>query len=88
MGFEKDTLNPGKRVGEEASMTSPRIGQGFRDLLSVGEAAGMLCIHPNTIRRWEAEGLIQAWRVGPRRDRRFRRSEVLHLLQGQPQPVP
>jgi excisionase family DNA binding protein len=83
MGFEKDTLNPDKKVGEEASMTSLSIEKTFRDLLTVSEVADMLSIHPNTIRRWEAGGLIQAWRVGPRRDRRFRRSEVLHLLQGQ-----
>jgi excisionase family DNA binding protein len=68
-------------------MTSLSIEKAFRDLLTVGEVADMLSTHPNTIRRWEADGLIQAWRVGPRRDRRFLRSEVLHLLQGQRQAV-
>lgn len=50
-------------------------------LLTVGDAAALLHIHTNTVRRWEAQGLIQAWRVGPRHDRRFLRSDVERLLE-------
>ncbi len=51
-------------------------------MLTVGEAAELLHVHPNTLRRWEAMGMIQAWRVGPRQDRRFVRLEVERLLEG------
>ena len=50
-------------------------------LLTVGDAAALLHVHTNTVRRWEAQGLIQAWRVGPRHDRRFLRSDVERLLE-------
>ena len=49
-------------------------------LLTVGNVAALLHVHTNTVRRWEAQGLIQARRVGPRHDRRFQRSDVEHLL--------
>ncbi len=58
-------------------------------LLTVGDAAALLHVHTNTVRRWEGQGLIQAWRVGPRHDRRFLRSDVERLLEagGSSQPV-
>lgn len=49
-------------------------------LLKVGEVASLLAIHPNTVRRWAAQGLIKAWRVGPRGHRRFDPSDVQALL--------
>jgi len=51
-----------------------------REFLTVSEVADLLNIHPNTVRRWAQLGLIKAWRVGPRRDRRFQRTDVLNLL--------
>ena len=51
-----------------------------RDLMTVGQAAEVLGIHPETLRRWAAGGLLNVYRVGPRRDRRFHRSEVIRLL--------
>ena len=51
-----------------------------RDLLTVGQAAEILSVHPDTLRRWAAGGLLRVSRVGPRRDRRFHRSEVVRLM--------
>ena len=50
------------------------------DLLTVSQAAEILAVHPDTLRRWAAAGLLKAYRVGPRRDRRFHRSEVVRLM--------
>ena len=50
------------------------------DLLSVGQAAEILSVHPDTLRRWAAGGLVRVYRVGPRRDRRFHRSEIVQLM--------
>ena len=50
------------------------------ELLTVAEVAAWLKVHPNTIRRWAKRGLINAYRIGPRRDRRFARTEVEQLL--------
>ena len=49
-------------------------------LLTVGQAADLLHVHPDTLRRWAAKGLLPTYRVGPRRDRRFPSIEVINLL--------
>jgi excisionase family DNA binding protein len=49
-------------------------------LLRTGEACRILCIHQNTLRRWSRQGIIRAYRVGPRGDRRFRRDDIIALL--------
>jgi excisionase family DNA binding protein len=52
------------------------------DLLTVGQVAEMLSVHPNTLRRWTQQGLLKSYRIGPRKDRRFQRAEVLEFLGG------
>lgn len=49
-------------------------------LLTVSEVAQLLHIHINTVRRWSDSGLINAYRIGRRGDRRFDREQVLLFL--------
>ena len=49
-------------------------------LLSVAQAAALLGVHPNTIRLWTDAGRLTAYRINARGDRRFRRTDVEHLL--------
>ncbi|MBN1855331.1 MAG: helix-turn-helix domain-containing protein [Dehalococcoidia bacterium] len=49
-------------------------------LLSTTEAARYLAVHANTVRRWETQGLLQAYRLGTRGDRRFTRKELDRFL--------
>jgi len=49
-------------------------------MLRTGEACRILCVHCNTLRRWSEQGIINAYRVGPRGDRRFRLEDVNALL--------
>lgn len=67
-----------------ATTTFDRMGL-KSSLLTVGQAAALLHVHPNTLRRWEAMGLVRAYRVGPRHDRRFSRVEVEQMLGSQEQ---
>ena len=45
-------------------------------MLTVKEASRILNIHPNTVRRWSEEGLIKAYRIGLRGDRRFKPEDI------------
>jgi excisionase family DNA binding protein len=49
-------------------------------MLRTGEACRILCVHCNTLRRWNEKGMINAYRVGPRGDRRFRLEDINALL--------
>jgi len=58
-----------------------RWRQGWRKrLLTVNEVADMLRVHPNTVREWERHGMLEAYRLGGRRDRRFDPEEVEAFL--------
>jgi excisionase family DNA binding protein len=58
----------------------PKGVKTLSNMLRTGEACHILCIHANTLRRWSEQGIIKAYRVGPRGDRRFRREDVAALL--------
>jgi len=44
-------------------------------LLTTRQAAEILNVHENTIRRWSEKGIIKSYRIGPRADRRFTESD-------------
>jgi len=50
-------------------------------LLTVSEVGHLLHIHNNTVRRWSNRGLLRPYIINDRGDRRFRRHEVIRLLQ-------
>jgi len=49
-------------------------------LLTVNEAAEFLHVHANTLRRWSDVGLLVAYRVSARGDRRFFKEDLLRFL--------
>lgn len=55
-------------------------------LLRVGVAAKILGLHPVTVRIYANTGKLPCVRVGPRRERRFRRVDVEKLLHGSGAP--
>ena len=50
------------------------------NLLTVGQVARLLHIHPNTVRRWSNKGILESYRICDRGDRRFRKEDVDLLL--------
>ena len=48
-------------------------------LLKLSEAAEMLNVHPNTLRKWDKKGLLKAVRFGERGDRRYKKEDILKL---------
>lgn len=49
-------------------------------MLTVREVSRLLHIHSNTLRRWSDQGIIKAYRIGPRGDRRFKPEDIAVLL--------
>jgi excisionase family DNA binding protein len=50
------------------------------ELLTIREVTHLLNVHPNTLRNWEKEGLIQVVRIGPRKDRRYRKEVIKKII--------
>ena len=45
-------------------------------MLTISEVAESLNVHINTVRRWSNQGLLKAYRIGSRGDRRFRQQDI------------
>jgi excisionase family DNA binding protein len=50
------------------------------EIITLAEACDILGMHPNTLRKWDNKGFLKAIRIGTRRDRRYRKSDILKLL--------
>ena len=50
------------------------------ELLSLKEACDILKCHPNTLRQWDKKGILVAVPFGERKDRRYRKEDILKLL--------
>ena len=53
-------------------------------LLNIKEAASILNVSEISLRRWTDSGKLPCFRVGGRRERRFRRADLLSFLESQP----
>ncbi len=53
---------------------------GSRQMLTTGEFAALVGLHPNTVRRWSDKGLLNYRRIGSRGDRRFFRDDAESIL--------
>lgn len=54
--------------------------QAMPELLTLMEACDILRCHPNTLRQWDKKGILVAVRFGERRDRRYRREDIIKFL--------
>lgn len=54
-----------------------------RELLDISEAAAFLNVSETSLRRWTNSGRLACLRVGQRRERRFRRTDLVAFLEDQ-----
>ena len=52
------------------------------DYLTLKQACDLLQVHPNTLRNWDRQGFLIAIRIGVRRDRRYKRQDIMKVLEG------
>jgi excisionase family DNA binding protein len=57
-------------------------------MLTVREVSQILHVHSNTLRRWSDLGLIKAYRIGPRGDRRFKLEDITIMLMEESKGIP
>jgi len=54
--------------------------QQFSELVTLSEASQILKVHPNTLRKWDRKGILVAVRFGERKDRRYRKEDIMKLV--------
>lgn len=63
------------------SYSMPQSGKKEPKLLTLKQACEILNCHPNTLRAWDTKGYLVAVRFGTRGDRRYRKEDVMKLLE-------
>jgi excisionase family DNA binding protein len=62
------------KPGQKPKRSTPVV------MLSIRDVSSLLGVHANTVRRWSDRGLIRAYRISRRGDRRFRREDIALFL--------
>ncbi|MDP2709401.1 MAG: helix-turn-helix domain-containing protein [bacterium] len=52
------------------------------DILTLQQACKALNCHPNTLRGWDNRGILKAVRFGSRRDRRYKKTDIIKFISG------
>lgn len=54
----------------------------LKELLTIREICRLFNVHPNTLRNWDRSGKLKAVRIGSRKDRRYKKEDVLSFFYG------
>lgn len=71
---------PKKRSKTTVSSKISEVAGHPSAMLTTREVAQLLNLHVNTVRRWSDQGILRAYRIGPRGDRRFKRQDIDDFL--------
>ena len=55
-----------------------------QDFLDIKQAARLLQVSETSLRRWTNAGLLACLRIGRKRERRFRRADLVAFMEEQP----
>lgn len=53
-------------------------------LLKISEASEFLNVHPNTLRKWDKKGILKSVRFGVRKDRKYRKEDLVKIIKIHP----
>jgi excisionase family DNA binding protein len=67
-------------LSNKSMVKSTENNKEMPELLTLKEACDILKCHPNTLRQWDKKGILVAVRFGERKDRRYRKEDILKLL--------
>lgn len=51
------------------------------EYLTLMQVSVLLKVHPNTLRNWDKSGELKALRIGTRRLRRYKKSDILKFIE-------
>jgi len=51
-----------------------------KKLLKISEASELLNVHPNTLRKWDKNGILKSLRFGERKDRRYKKEDIINFI--------
>lgn len=51
------------------------------EYLTIKEVTGLLKVHENTLRNWDKNGTLKAIRIGGRKIRRWKKTDVIKFLE-------
>jgi len=57
-----------------------KINEKIPELLTMKETCDLLKVHANTLRQWDKNGVLKAVHFGTRKDRKYKKEDVLKLL--------
>jgi len=63
------------------TQSSTENNDALPELLTMRQTADLLKVHYNTLRAWDKKGILKAVRFGSRRDRKYKKEDVLKLLE-------
>jgi len=61
-------------------MNSTNAKSEIPELITLGEACTILKVHPNTLRAWDKKGILVAIRIGEKRIRKYKKEDILKLI--------
>ena len=67
-------------LGKKSMAKSPKKKDKMPELITLQEACDILKCPPNTLRQWDNKGILDAVRFGERKDRRYKKDDIMKFL--------